>query len=474
MTETVQLLPSLGQERLLFLQELTPNDTAYNIGIALSFEGPLDKRALFYACKTLMRYHDSLRMTFSQLDGKPIATISPDVNIDINQIDCSKVSIGKGLKEIYEKFFKQEISKVFNLEKGPLIRHTLLCFNPNLHILIMSCHHIIFDGWSMMVYLKELAANYQALIRHQSLSLTPVTHFYRDFIVEQRARMQGVVQEELLEYWKHQLAYLEPLILPTDKPRTRESPNIKKYDFNFSTEFSQTLRQLSQEKGVTLYTILFSAFCSFLFRHSGQEDFSIGVPMHGRNKGNLEDVIGFFINTLPIRVNLASNKRFATLVEEVKVTMRGALMHQEVPLSHLITELKLSRDINRDPLFPVMFTMENFQPPSLDFNNLNVKMVGIEAGGIPCAISLEVHTYLEDFLGVFKYDANLFKKSTIHRMVGHWLELLKGISQNYDQAISQLPLLTALERKQLLIDWNKTEKNTPKTKRFISCLKSKS
>lgn len=453
---------SFGQERLWFLQQLNPQETTYNTCIALRLEGPLQRDVLFRACAAIIRRHDSLRMVFVEVDGAPFAKVNSFESINPVIIDCTQ-SIDNVLETTRQEI-KKALQVPFDLAEGPLIRHLLLHFKPDLNVLIVCYHHIIFDGWSLFIYLKELSELYNAFIHDEPMPLPPASVQYLDFTKDQRERIHDQEKEKLLAYWKKQLKEVQTLQLPTDHIRTNTTPVIEKVTLQFPNSLFEDIKRLSQEKGITLFTMLFSAFSALLYRYTGQTHFSIGLPVYGREHGNYSNVIGFFVNSLPINIHIDSKMAFSSLLQQVKNTLLNAYIHQDVPLTELITELGIARATNRDPLFQVMFELDNFQLPAIRFAALRVSLIEAESDRVPYDIVLEVHHLAGKIHLIVKYNATLYVEKTIARMMGHWIVMLAGILNNPDEKIGYLPLLTEAERQQLLIKWNQTEADYPKDK----------
>ena len=459
-----QYLPlSLGQERLWFSHKLNPQGTAYNIGTAIRLSGKLNVNALFRACQDIICRHEILRTVFIEVDGTVSARVLPHLKIDQIVLDRSVIKPINYVEE-FEQAFQIELNKPFNLETGPLVHHALLRYAPDLHVLIIVFNHIVFDGWSASIYRSELINNYNAFIHNRPSPLPPVTKQYYHFVAAQQKRVQGVFLENTLDFWKKYLTGLPPLRLPVDKPRKQEVPVIKEYKFNFPMRLSASLKQLSKAQSATLFNVLFSAFCAFLYRYSGQSDFSVGLSHHGREYGDLTNLIGFFVNMLPLRVNIINEMRFSELVSEVKGRIKEIIAWQEVPLEKLITGLNLTRHIHEDPFYQVSFLYENFSQPEERFENLNDDIIGVESGRIPCDLSVEICANADSFDVSFKYNDKLYEVFTVQRIAECWIELLQGVVHDFNEKIDCLPLLTAHERRQLLEDWNRTDQDYPANK----------
>lgn len=461
--------PSFGQERLWFIQKLNPESLAYNVGIAIVFKGLLDVNALYDTCALIIRRHESLRMTFQEIDGKPIIKMSDDCFVFERTImRASGMGVFRDFNEFCQSTFKHTLSQKFDLEKGPLIRHALFEYSANLHLFIISFHHIIFDGWSSAIYVKELFYSYKLLSNNKEVYQDPIKNSYLSFIEYQREHVQGERSSDLLRYWKDNLTGIVPLVLPSDRSRVHSEIAIGCYKLYFPDDFYQNIKNTTQEKDTTIFNFLFVSFYILLSRYSGQKDFVMGVPVHGREYDDFSDVIGFFVNTLPIRLKINSQLSFKKLLEEFKITMNGAFKHQEVRLENLVNELKVPRILNRDPIFQAMFGFNNFSFDSLDLDDLNVYVVDVEGGRMPCDISVEVSNNGGKFNALFKYDSNIFNEKTIKNIGVHWLELIQNSIKNFEIPLKSLSFIPEKELQKILAGWNNTEKIYNKNRTFIN------
>lgn len=446
---------SLGQERLWFINNLHPNTSDYNIGFACLINGDLDQNTLFDACREITYRHDSLRMVFPQHNGQPYIKMlsNPDINPVV--IDCQMFVEGNVKQEI-EKVFREQIRQPFNIEQGPLVRYVLVRFSPQQSAFIFIIHHIISDGWSIGIFIKELADFYNSLIHHRLLALPPpLTYQYHDFIAWQQKTLENKLPA-IMGYWKNKLADLPILNLPTDHPRGADMPMMETYELKFPKGISQQLRDLTAAQKTTIFNLLFAAYCSLLYRYSGQEDFTVGIPFHGRDKNKSSNIIGFFINMLPIRVNVTGDMIFSTLIKQIMQSTIEAVNHQEIPLAKLVSELKLPRFANRESLFSVTFVLEQFPLLASEFENMQLSPIAVDVGRPPYDMTFAVHTYEEEFFVEVAYDANIFKRNTIERLAKQWLQILQSVTQEFNQPIKALSLLTPEEQKKMVFDWNQT------------------
>ena len=365
-----------------------------------------------------------------------------------------------------QRLLHAEGSKPFDLKEAPLIRALLLSLSEQEHILLVTFHHSVSDGWSVGVFRKELATLYNALSQGQSANLPELPIQYADYAVWQRDWLQGEELERQLRYWKTQLADLTVLEQPTDKSRPKQlSYRGARQTIQLSAALTQSLKTLSQQQNVTLFMMLLSAFQVLLHRYSGQEDIVVGTAIAGRNRQELENLIGFFVNTLALRTDLSGTPNFVQLLSRVREVCLSAYAHQDIPFEKLVAELQVQRDMSRHPLFQVMLilqpssALQDMQLSGLTINKLTVTN---DTAKFDLALSLVEHP--DGLTGVIEYSTDLFNAETITRLAGHFQTLLEAVVAHPETAIAELPLLTAPERHQLLVEWNATQTEYPKEK----------
>jgi amino acid adenylation domain-containing protein len=467
--ETIPLRPrqtdlplSFAQARLWFLNHLEGESATYNIPMAFALTGDLNVVALEKSVQTIVERHEVLRTTFELANDTPIQVIHEVAHLNIPVIDLQSLPTAEQNSRV-QQFVTEAAQRSFNLSKDSLLRVTLLRLAEQSHVLMVTMHHIISDGWSMGIFLQELSLLYRAFGANEPSPLAPLSIQYADFAHWQRQWLQGEVLERQINYWKQKLAGAPPLLeLPTDRPR----PAMQRFrgqstPFHLSTDVTQPLKAFSQRSGTTLFMTLFTAFATLLYRYSGQEDIVIGSPIANRNRSQIEPLIGFFTNTLALRTQFHGNPSFSQLLEQVQRTTLEAYDHQDLPFEKLVEELKPERSLSYSPLFQVMFVLENgpdraLNLPGLTLTSLETKNVSAK---FDLMLSLaETETGLQ---GNWDYNSDLFDHSTIERMVGHFQTLLSSIVANPDQLIAQIPLLTAAEQQQMLIEWNHTQVDYP-------------
>ncbi|TYT70210.1 non-ribosomal peptide synthetase [Microcystis aeruginosa] len=453
-----QLPLSFAQSRLWFLYQLEGATGTYNMTGALSLSGPLQVEALKQALRTIIQRHESLRNSFQTVDGVPVQVIDPHPVWELTMVNLA------GKETEAEKLAYRESQTPFDLTKSPLLRVTLLKLQPEKHILLINMHHIISDGWSIGVFIRELSHLYGAFVAGKEATLPTLPIQYADFAVWQRQWLQGKVLGTQLEYWKQQLADAPPLLeLPTDRPR----PAIQTFQgkterFWLDSKLTQELKALSQQSGCTLFMTLLAAFAVVLSRYSGQTDIVIGSAIANRNRREIEGLIGFFVNTLALRLDLSEKPSFATFLKQVQTVTQDAYEHQDLPFEMLVEELQLERKLDRNPLVQVGFILQNAANEAWKLPGLTIEEMSWELDS--ARLDLEVHlSEVNDGLtGLCCYNIDLFDGSMIARLLEHFQNLLRAIIVNPQESVSLLPLLSKQEQKQLLVDWNQTQADYPK------------
>ncbi len=454
---------SFAQERLWFLDQFIPHNPAYNIPIAFRIEGQLNNGVLEQCLNEIVQRHETLRTKFIAEEGRPIQATFPKFNLSIHYVNFENF-VEKQLQSITIRLAVEEAQKPFDLTRDALVRAKLLCLSAEEHVLLLTMHHAVSDGWSLGVLLRELAVLYEAFSKGKPSPLPVLPIQYGDFAVWQRQRLQGEVLETQLDYWKQNLSGSLPVLdLPTDRPRpSRQTFRGAKRSLNFPKPLLEALKTLSQQQGVTLFMTLLTAFKVLLYRYTGQEDILVGAPVAGRNQIETENLIGFFVNVLVLRTDLSGNPTFRDCLERVRKVVLGAYNHQEVPFEKLVETLQPERDLSYSPLFQVMFALQNTPMPSLEFSGLTLSPLAVDNGTAKFDLTLDLSETSDGIDGFIEYNTDLFDGDTIARMVGHFQTLLEAIAANPQQRVSELPLLTAAERHQLLVEWNDTQAEYPK------------
>ncbi|OBQ09544.1 MAG: non-ribosomal peptide synthetase [Anabaena sp. LE011-02] len=454
---------SFAQQRLWFLHQLSPDSTAYNLLEALRLEGALNLVALEQSLTELIRRHEILRTTFPMVDGKPVQRIAPPSTVTWQIEDLQGLSTEEQTAQFRQMAIAAAL-KPFDLAGEPLVQFTLLKLSPYSYILLLKMHHIIYDGWSLSIFFGELSRLYEAFTQGLPSPLAELPIQYADFAVWQRQWLTGEVLDRQLNYWREQLAGLTPILeLSTDYPR----PPVQTFQggvecFQLDRDLTQRLKQLSQESDATLFMTLLAAFLVLISRYSGQLDLVVGSPIANRNSKSVEPLMGFFANTLAFRGNLSGNPTFREFHEQVRQTTLSAYAHQDLPFEMLVEKLQLDRDLSRNPLVQVLFSLQNTPQSSSNLSGLIIENMPLPLD-VRARFDLEVN-YWEipgGLEGVWCYNSDLFDATTITRIGEHFQTLLQAIVANQEMRISELPLLSPAQRHQLLVEWNDTQVDYP-------------
>ncbi|MGD1702261.1 amino acid adenylation domain-containing protein [Dapis sp. BLCC M229] len=448
---------SFAQERLWFLDQLEGKSATYNIPTVLRLDGKLAVIALEQAITEIVRRHEVLRTTFKIQNGTAVQMIAPVAKIALPVIELQHLSKLKQAEEV-QQLATQEAQQPFDLSQDSLLRVMLLRLSPESHVLLLAMHHIVSDGWSIGIFYQELQTLYQAFVQRESSPLPELAIQYADFTLWQRQWLSGEVLSSKLNYWKQQLAGVPPLLeLPTDRPRSPvQTFRGSREFFQIDVELTQKLKQLSQTAGVTLFMTLLAAFATLLYRYSGQSDIVVGSPIANRNRSEIEPLIGFFVNTLALRIGLENNPSFASLLHQVRKVCLDAYGHQDLPFEKVVEALQLERNLSHSPLFQVMFVLQNAQNVTLELPGMSCQILEVESGVAKFDLTLEMEETSTGIKGELEYNSDLFDGARIRRMIGHFQVLLAAIVNNPQLGIDELPLLTAQEWHQLLVKWNDT------------------
>jgi len=440
---------SFAQQRLWFLNQLAPDNPFYNVSAALRLKGNLDLVALERTVNEIVRRHEVLRTTFVSVEGQLCQAIAPHLHLPVAVVNLSTLS-GKAQEAAVRQQATAAAQRSFNLSTGPLLRVVVLKLEASEHVLLLTLHHVVADGWSVGVLVRELGALYTAFRLGKPSPLPELPLQYADFAQWQRQWLQGEKLENLLSYWRQQLAGITPLNLWTDYPR----PAIPRYTgaeqrLDLSQDLSQGLQALSQESGTTLFMTLLAAFQTLLYRYSGQEDICVGSPIANRNRSELEGLIGFFVNSLVLRTDLSGNPTFRELLARVRETTLAAYAHQDLPFEQLVQALHPERDLSHHPLFQIALAVQNTPIAALELPNLSLSLLELDSGTARLDLELQFWETPAGLKGQVIYSTELFDADTITRMLEHFQVLLTGIVRDPEQRLSELPLLGAAERQLL-------------------------
>lgn len=456
---------SFAQQRLWFLDQLENESNTYNIPLAVKIIGLLDVEVLEKAITEIIQRHEVLRTTFPTVDGSPIQAIAPTLDLTLMVIDLQSLPEVDQLSEV-QRLATEEAHLPFDLAKGPLLRGILLKLSESEYVLVFTVHHIVFDGWSMGILIRELTILYKSFSTGNPSPLPELTIQYADFAHWQRQWLCGKVLEDQLSYWRQQLSGdISVLQLPTDKARSLvQTFQEASQSIVLSKTLTKAIKTITEQSGATLFMTLLAAFQTLLYRYTGQEAISVGSPIANRNRTEIEGLIGFFANTLVLRTHLSGDLSFLELLRQVQEVALGAYANQDLPFEQIIAELNPDRKLSRTPLFQVMFVFQNMPLETLVLPRLVLSPLEVSNKTAKFDLTLSIEKIEEEIIGVFKYNSDLFDTSTISRMVGHFQTLLEGIIANPQQKISKLPLLTESERHQLLVEWNDTQTDYPQDK----------
>jgi amino acid adenylation domain-containing protein/FkbH-like protein len=462
-SRTNKRLPlSFGQQRLWFFSQLEPSSAAYTILIALDFKGSLNAVALEQGLNEIIRRHAVLRTRFVTADDAPAQVIEDAWQLTLSMIDLTDVPV-RAREAVLPRLMTEQSKAPFDLARLPLVRGVLVVLDSSMmdgqaqqQVFALTIPHIIFDGWSHGVLLRELSDLYESNLVGEKSPLPELAIQYADYAAWQRHFLDQDWLNAHFSYWKTNLSGAPvALAIPTDRPR----PRILRYSghaesFELSDELTCLLKSLSRQAGVTLFINLLAAFKALLSRYSGEEDIVVGTPIANRNRVETEGLIGFFVNTLVMRTDLSSDPTFTEALRRVREVALGAYAHQDLPFEKLVEWLEPERSLSHTPLFQVMFVMQNAEAETLRLTGLNVHRMRVETGSEKFDLTLELKEDAKGLLGTLKYNTDLFDRVTIKRMLGHYLRLLNGLATSPDLAISKFELLNESERHQVILEWN--------------------
>lgn len=454
---------SFAQERLWFLEQLEPGGSVYNICRAARLRGPLNIEALESSLNEILQRHEILRTAFTVIECGLVQVRASVERLVISLIDIRRLHEFERENEA-ARLIGQMAKRPFDLTTGPFLRAQLLRLRDDEHIFVLATHHIASDAWSIAILTRELWTLYEAFANGQASPLPNLPVQYADYAMWQRDWLQGEALEAQLSYWKERLGGDLPVLnISADRPRpTRQTHRGVREPISLPESLTQGLNGLSEQAGVTLYMTLLAAFNVLLHRYAGQDDIVVGSPIANRQGTEIEGLIGFFVNTLPFRTDLSGNPSFRELLVRVRDVCLGAYAHQDLPFEKLVEELQLERDLSRNPLFQAMFILQNAPVYIPKLSKLSWSRVQVEPGTAKFDLTLALVEREGRLAGFFEYNTDLFDASPIKAMIGHFQMLLRGVVANPDQPISTLPLLTNIERHQLLVDWNSTVADYPK------------
>ena len=450
---------SFPQQRLWTLEQMRSGTPLYNVPLSLWTRGPLNRPALEKTFAELLRRHEILRTRFEEIDGQPVQVISENVDLSVSFNDLAGLPAPDRTRHI-EVLADEEARTPFSLSRAPLLRLKVVRLGNHEHLLLITLHHIISDGWSLGVMVREVSMLYSAFAKGLISPLPELPLQYADYAHWQRQQMQAGELAKQLEYWQEQLQSIPDLVtFPSDRAR----PAIAGLEggrsrLSFSPEVTEQLKALSRRKGVTLFMTLLATFEVLMAVYSGEEDIIVGTPVANRTREEIELLIGFFVNTLVLRTDLSSNPTFEQLLERVRVTCVGAYSHQDLPFERLVEELRPARDLGRHPLFQVMFAFHNVPQQKLELEDLSVEVVEGNTGTSKFDFNVLISETTHGLTAGVEYRTDLYEPETIDRILRHWTNVISSALREPARPISELELLDKDELQQVLQSWNRTER----------------
>jgi amino acid adenylation domain-containing protein len=455
---------SFAQQRLWFLDQLNPSMSAYNISLAMRLTGPLHISVLRESFNTIVRRHEMLRTTFPSRDGQPLQQITAPVLLPLPLVDLRHLPATER-EQAARWLVRQQARCPFNLVRGPLFQTVLLRLGTAQHVLLLTLHHIVFDGWSIEIFLQELAVLYTAGLTEQYAHLPELSIQYADYAVWQRTQFQGQALDEQISYWQEHLAGAPATLeLPTDRPYPSiQTSSGAAHRFMLPADTNLALKALSFAQGITPFMALLTTWHVLLMRYTGQSDIVIGSPVAGRSRSELEKLIGLFINILALHIDLRGNPTFHQALGRVREVCLGAYAHQDLPFEKLIEELRLERSLSHTLLFQVLFDFHNTPSASLRLPDLAIEWWEEDSGLGKFELGLTMRDSRHGFAGALEYNTDLFDEITIVRMTHHFAILLDSMLSGPALRISDLVLLSKEERQELIVTRNATQTSYPDT-----------
>ncbi|MCA1568630.1 MAG: amino acid adenylation domain-containing protein [Acidobacteria bacterium] len=457
---------SHGQQSLWFLHQVAPESAAYNIATALRILSPLDTAALRTVFHLLVARHPALRTVFPSVDGRPVQLVREPAEVSFQEEDMTGASEASWRKRLIEL-----AQRPFDLEQGPLMRVGLFTLSEQEHVLVLAVHHIVADFWSLAVLMEELGALYEAERTGATLALAAPALRYTDYVLWQEKLLEGAEGERLWSYWREQLGGELPVLnLPTDLPRAPvPTSRGAAQSFRLDAGVTSKLKALGQDYGATLYMTLLAAFAVLLHRYTGQDDILVGSPTAGRNWGELGRVVGYFVNPVVLRTRLDGGETFGSLLGRVRLSVLEAFKHQDYPFDMLVERLQPERDPSRSPLFQVMFTLQkahlldrqglslfalNEDGARMNLGGLRLESIALEQRAAQFDLALAMTEVDGELSASLEYNTDLFEATTVARMREHFQRVLEAVAADPEQRLGRIPILSASERRQLLVEWN--------------------
>ncbi|MDB6112568.1 MAG: cyclohexanecarboxylate-CoA ligase [Pedosphaera sp.] len=451
---------SWAQQQLWIIQQADPDSVAYNLSFAWQFSGPLNVPAWDHALGAIVQRHETFRTSFHYRDGQPVQTVSAAPLRTLKPIDLEPVPAVERWGDVLRQLAR-ESRRPFDLARGPLLRTCLLRLNESEHVWLLVMHHLVCDAASLGVLFRELRIFYEEQSTGKRALLPDLAIQYADFAVWQRGWLQRETMEKQFSYWKEQLRGPLPILeLPADRTRpAKRSLRGALHQFKLPAELLKAINRFKRDEGVTAFNVLLAAFKALIYRHTGEMDILIGSLTANRNRSEIQNLIGFFANTLVLRTQVTGAAGFRGLLERVRETVLGAYANQDVPFEKLVAELSPARKPSHTPLFQVMFSFQSLPRRELELPGLQTRMIEVDNGTSKFDLTLILNETRQGLVGCFEYNTDLFEAATIERWAGHFQNLLAAAVANPDQPLWALPLLTQCERDRMLIEWNDTTRD---------------
>ncbi|WP_058188401.1 non-ribosomal peptide synthetase [Terracidiphilus gabretensis] len=452
---------SRAQRRLWFLDQMDPGNPVYNIAIALRLDGPLDRVAFEETLQTIVSRHESLRARFLQRDGLPYVDVDDTQRLSIDFVDLASLA-SEAQEDQLKQLFSVESQRPYVLDQGQLCRVSLYRKNHREHVVLLGMHHIISDGWSIGVLAQELGRIYEATVRRLPCPLPPLPIQFRDF-VQWESEQEKLSSGNDLTYWRNQLGGELPFLeLPADRLRAPvQAFQGQRIFVDIDAGLEEKLQKIAREHNATFFMVLLAGFSVMLHRYSRQTDILIGTPTAGRTKSSFEGLIGFFVNNLVLRIGLADNPSFSELLSHVRSVALEAFEHQSTPFDQLVEILQPERNLDRSPIFQVLFTLQNTMMPRLQFDEMVMAPLEIERLHARYDLAVDIYPHEGHFRCSFEFNTDIFEETSIRQMLRHYIRILEMVCDNAQQQIGNLHLLDDAERCQLIHDWNRTAMPAP-------------
>ncbi|MET0399500.1 MAG: condensation domain-containing protein, partial [Longimicrobiaceae bacterium] len=452
---------SFAQQRIWLVDRMQPGSPAYNLPIALRLSGPLDVRALRRALTEIVRRHEALRTVFGESGGEPVQVVHPPAPHALPVVELALPAEARERELL--RLAAEDAGRPFRLDRGPLLRSTLLRLGAREHAVLFTMHHVVGDGWSMGVLIREVTELYTAFAAGLPSPLPELDVQYADFALWQREHLSGARLEEMLGFWRHRLEGAPPVLeLPTDRPRPPVAdPRGAQHATRLGADTVRALKDLTRREGATLFMTLLAGWQAVLGRWAGQDDVVVGSPVAGRTAVQVEPLIGMFVNTLVLRTDLSGDLTARALLARVREGVLEAQGHQDLPFERLVEELAPERSLRHTPLFQVLFALENTQDETLRLGELEMDAIVSAAETTKYDLEMSLSEDEEGIMVQVGYRAGLFEAATAARMTGHFEAILAAMAADPDRRLAEVDLMDAAERERVLAAWNDTAREYP-------------